>query len=437
MYQNYRNLLNDFISKKSISTDANFASEIQKTADWLSETFKSHGFTSEVVQGFGNPLVYASYVVDPSLPSTLVYGHYDVQPAKKEDGWDADPFTIVEKDGKLIARGIVDNKGQVLIHTVAVFNLIDAKKLTKNVIFLIEGDEETGNTGVGKWLRENHSKLNINEVLISDGEMPYKPMITASFRGTFNSTVKVKTADNNLHSGLYGGAVPSAVEELATFVSKLHNDNYETPVVGFYDGQTTPSVDEKKLSAQLDIEREKVLAHTGIKKFFTDESNGFSLKTGFVTMVTTSGFKGGYIDSGYSNIVPSTAEARFNFRIAAESDPVKIWKSFKDFARKEIPDYVEVTFSEPESIVHPIKVDVTSPLHQKTIDLLEEVYGDKVLIDYCGATIPFVVDIKEVLNVDPLLVSLANDDCNMHGVNENYDIELIKKGLEFSQKYFS
>ena len=156
MYQNYRNLLNDFISKKSISTDANFASEIQKTADWLSETFKSHGFTSEVVQGFGNPLVYASYVVDPSLPSTLVYGHYDVQPAKKEDGWDADPFTIVEKDGKLIARGIVDNKGQVLIHTVAVFNLIDAKKLTKNVIFLIEGDEETGNTGILRVMRSAH-----------------------------------------------------------------------------------------------------------------------------------------------------------------------------------------------------------------------------------------------------------------------------------------
>lgn len=435
IYQKYQELLSEFISLKSISTDPEFANDMHTTAQWLQTTFDEHGFTSSVIERYGNPLVVASYEADPSFEWVLVYGHYDIQPAQFSDGWESDPFVLSQKDGKLVARGVADNKGQVLIHMVSIFDLIQRSALKKNVVFLIEGDEETGGPGIGRWLRENKSKYQVSQVMISDGELPYQPVMTASFRGTFNVTIKLKTAENSLHSGLFGGCAPNAAEELSRLIAKFNDSEYVSQIDGFFDGQEDITDYELQLCKAMDESRQGVLAHTGIKKFFSGDK-GFSHKLGFTSMLTVTGMKSGYIGDGYSNIVPNTAEARINFRIAAGSDTRKVWEIFKNFVTTNVPDHVTLELDEPEELTQPVKVDVTSSEHQKVMKLLEEIYGQKVLVEFCGATIPVVADFQEVFGVDPLLVALCNDDCNMHGVNENFDIGLIKKGLEFSEAYF-
>lgn len=432
----YRALLSEFIAHKSISTDPVFIKDIEHTVEWLRELFEKSEFDVYVHTDDVHPIVVASYKVDSKAEACVVYGHYDVQPADKKNGWLADPFVLTEKDGKLYARGVVDNKGQVLIHIYSVLKLIEEKKLKYNVTFVIEGDEETGGMGVGELLRKEKDRFQADHVMISDGEMPYKPVLTASFRGTFNTTVTCTTAANNLHSGLYGGAVPNAAQELAKLVGELYGDEYLINVEGFYDDDDEIANDDMIRCKEMDATKKELFETLGVKKFFEKEGS-FCADVGFVSMCTVSGFQSGYTATGYSNIIPCKAEARFNFRLAASQDPMKVYKLFRKFVEKRTPNYVEVEVSEPESIVEPVRVNLDSPMHKEVMTLLEKVYGEKVLVDFCGATIPVVADFQQVVGVDPLLVSLANDDCNMHGVNENFDIGLIQKGLEFSRAFFS
>lgn len=433
----YKSLLKELVSFKSISTDKAYVSEINKTVDWLLKQFEKNGFSARAFEGYGNPVVYAKYEVSPNAKTVLIYGHYDVQPASKEDGWSFDPFVLTEKEGKLYARGVVDNKGQFLIHLVSVLELIEQGSLKYNVKFLIEGNEETGGAGLDRLIKEEKEEFACDYIMISDGELPYKPVITASFRGTANITLNLRTAKNNLHSGLYGGAVPSASVELANLLSSLYDDNYRVKIPGFYDGLAEMTEEEKEQCLKMDKERQRHLDSLGIKKFFIDDKGSFSATVGFESMVMPTGISSGYTGEGYSNIVPSSASAKINFRIGANQNTKEMVSSFKEFVKSRVPNYVFLDIDDSGEYIEPVKVDITSPMHQKTINLLKEVYKDDVLVDYCGATIPIVVDFKEVFGVDPLLVSLGNDDCNMHGVDENFDIGLIKKGLEFSKRFFS
>jgi acetylornithine deacetylase/succinyl-diaminopimelate desuccinylase-like protein len=435
--QEYLELLSQFVAFKSISTDSAYHHELESTAEWLKKLFSSHGFESTIFTDHYNPIVFASYTVDPSLPTFLIYGHYDVQPAHQSDGWVNDPFVLTQKDGRLYARGVVDNKGQILIYVYTVLQLIKDKKLNYNVKFVIEGDEETGGHGVGKVIQENQALFECDYVLISDGEMPYQPVITASFRGILNVTVQYQTADNQLHSGLFGGAVPNAAEEMARFITSVHSPDYEVLIPNFYTDDLQPDADELAKSEEMHDKKQSLLDNLGITKYFYPEKGKFPARVGFDSMVTVTGLRSGYIGSGYANIVPNTAEAKFNFRIAANQQPDNVFALFKQFVLDNTPEHVQATVLEPENIANPIKINIDSKMHQQVIELLERTYGQEVLLDYCGAIIPVVGDIQETLAVEPILVSLANDDCNMHGANENFSVELIDKGLEFANQLFS
>ena len=222
----YKKLLTEFVSFKSISTDPEFKPEIEKTVEWLRNLFTENGFTVKVLHGKKtNPVVYSHYQTDDNAETVLIYGHHDVQPASIEEGWEQDPFTVLEKKDKWIARGVVDNKGQILIHIATVLDLIKANKLKYNVKFLIEGNEETSNDELSEIMRTEKELIKTDHVLISDGEIvDGKPAIEASLRGGFNLTLALKTADNNLHSGIYGGAVPNAAFELSKLLSKLSTE---------------------------------------------------------------------------------------------------------------------------------------------------------------------------------------------------------------------
>src|SRR5258706_413221 len=227
MIDQYKKLVRELISLQSVSADPSKKEDCLKTAEWLSAFLKNAGFKSQIFEGYGNPIVLASIEIDPSFETCLIYGHYDVQPAEKEDGWDNDPFEVTEKNGKLFGRGIMDDKGQFFVHLITISNLIKEKKLKYNIKFIFEGNEETGSPFIEKFIQDNKDILTCDFILISDGEMTRgKPTIELGNRGILNWKLTVKTSNSDIHSGLYGGAAPNAIAELVKKHVKKHMPHY-------------------------------------------------------------------------------------------------------------------------------------------------------------------------------------------------------------------
>ena len=436
--QLYHQLLSEFVSFKSISTDPAYKGEIQKTVDWLQKQFSRNGFTVQILQGkTTNPVVVAKFTADPSFKTVLVYGHYDVQPAEREDGWSTEPYELTEKDGRYIARGVVDNKGQILIHMVTVFELIKSKQLKYNVTFLIEGNEETSNPDLPLLLKEHHGLFTADHVLISDGELvDGMPAIEASLRGGFNLTLKYTTAKNNVHSGIYGGAIPNAAYELSRFLGTLMDDDNIVQVERFYDENDEITQEHLEYTNRIEHTSAKLLENAGIKTLKTEPGHTFYSQTGLRPTLQITGIKAGYIGEGYANIVPATAEVKINFRIVASQIPQKVAEHFIAYVEKHTPEYVGVKIK-TDGMHNPVKVNIDSAFSKQVQSYLKKAYKTDPVIKYVGGAIPFVSDMKELFGIEATLIPLSNDDCNMHGADENFSIELIKKGLSFSHLFFT
>ena len=224
--EEYRDILSKLVSFKSISTNDNFIDDIENIVNFLENLFKQFGFYVEIIRGYSNPIVYASYVVDESYKTALIYGHYDVQPASIEDGWFSEPFNLTEKDNRFYARGVADNKGQFLVYLITITNLIKTNNLKYNIKFIIEGNEESGSPNLHKFLEDYKETLKSDFVLFSDGELTSGvPTIDIGFRGVLNLTLTIQTSQKDNHSGLYGGAVPNPVVVFADIVSKIYKNN--------------------------------------------------------------------------------------------------------------------------------------------------------------------------------------------------------------------
>lgn len=406
-YVRYYNLLEKYLSFKSVSTSSSYKKQINDTAQWLNTLFTNHNFSSQILTGYGNPIVVATYQINTSLPTCLIYGHYDVQPADITDGWTSDPFTLRSDGKKLYGRGVVDNKGQTLIHMMTIFQLIKERKLGMNVIFLIEGDEETGGADLPRFISDHRQHVKADFSLISDGEMHGStPTIEAGLRGGFNITLSIKTSDADLHSGIYGGKSPNAAHELTRILSKMHNADYQVTIPGFQD-----DVDE--LPKDLAVSTHTLLP---------------------AVEVTT--LQSGYMNDGYRNSIPATATAKINIRLVKSQTPETLFNFFEQFVKKNISTHTSytLTYDHPHNAV---KLDLNNHFVQRATKILATVYKKQPIFTYSGGAIPIVDYLTDSLKLPTLLVNLANDDCNMHAGNENFDIDLIKKGLEFSRQFFS
>ncbi|MDB4984506.1 MAG: hypothetical protein JWM20_685 [Patescibacteria group bacterium] len=432
----FKSLLAEYVALKSISTDPAFAKEMLKTADWLSTYLAKHGFKVQYLKGpRTNPVVLAEYVQDPKLETVMVYGHYDVQPAAKEDGWKSDPFTLAERAGRLYGRGVVDNKGQNLIHVFTVCDLIKKGKISCNVKFMIEGNEETANPDMEALVKKHKKLLKADTIIVSDGEIQGStPTIEASLRGGFNMKVTVTTGANNLHSGLAGGAAPSASHETARLIAKFYDAQNRVAVPGFYKGVRKPSKEElantKKTGTVAELKKT-----FGVKDLVTEKGLDPFAQIGLRPTLQVSGIKSGYTGQGYSNIIPASAEFRINVRVVGGQNPMETYEQISAFIKKSLPAYASVVIERTETN-EAVAIDVSQPRFMTVRQLLKKAYGKAPLIKYVGGSIPVVSDFKHTLGVDTLLVSLGNDDCNMHGVDENYRIDLIEKGLAFSSMFF-
>lgn len=435
-YLNYRKLLDEFISFKSISTDPHYTKDITKTVEWLNMQFTKRGFKVTTIKGYGNPLVLAEVNVNPQAQTVLVYGHYDVQPADKNDGWKGDPFTVVEDKDKLYARGIIDNKGQILTHISSIFDLLSENKLKFNVKFLIEGDEETGSKNIRNFFEDHYKKLSADFILISDGETTgIHPCLDSSFRGAINMVITVKTSSKDNHSGLYGGSIPNAATELVNLLSKLHNENGELIIPGV-NAKKKFQPEILKNNKNIPYQTKDFIEIAGVKKRFNDGKIDFYTQTGFLTSAEITTLSAGYMGDGFRNAIPGEAIAKVNFRLAPDVSVKEFIPKLEKYIKSIKPNYLDVSL-DPKTFNDGFFVDTQNEVAKNAKDLLANIYKTEVYDRPCGAIIPIVGLFIKYLSVPLVSIGLANEDCNMHGANENFRKSFLEKGLAFSKKFFS
>lgn len=437
LFEVYNSLIKEYISFRSIST-LNSIGEINKTVKWLENLFRLNGFEAEIIKGFDNPIIISEKFINKSYPTILIYGHYDVQPASEEE-WGTDPFMVRNENGRLYARGIVDNKGQMLVHLVSVIQLLKEKQLRFNIKFLIEGNEETGSPNIGKLLKKYKNRLKSDLILISDSALlKNHPTIEMSLRGVFNSTLVIKTSDKDLHSGLFGGAVPNSAQIASNYINNLRDKKGLVNITGFYDNVVKPDEKYLRLTSSIPFRLENFNRLTGTKKVILEDGHNFYSQSGMRPTLEVTGIESGYTGKGYRNSIPSETIIKFNFRLVPNQEPEEILDKFKEFTNNTLPDYVDFEFLKPEKTegsVKPVMLNTENIHTRKAINLLEKIYQKNVLYDFNGATLPIVVDFINILKTDLLMVALANEDCNMHAKDENFDLQSLEKALEFSYKF--
>lgn len=427
--KDFEKLLEKFVAFQSVSADTRHKKDIAKTAEWLATLARDFGMQVKTIKGFDNPIILARTKTNPKLKTILIYGHYDVQPAQKNDGWKTEPFKLTEKAGRFFGRGSSDNKGQILMHLYTAGKLLMKKKLAYNLIFLIEGNEETGSPNLRKFIEKYKKELTCDCVVISDGEMANgdSPALEASFRGVVNIEIVLRTAKDDLHSGLFGGVVPNASRELSKLISKFHDSKNNVTISGF-DGASLNSLKDKKKKVDF-----KNL--TGTKYVFAETLAEYETRTGLLHAIEVTGFVSGYVGDGFRNSVPATASAKINIRVAPGQNPEKLLLAFKKFVLSNVPEYVDVEIKSNEFSSGAV-LDLDNPFAKRAREVLKKVYKKEPVTKHSGGTLPIVVDFAEVLNISQVMIPLANEDCGMHSASENITKKTIKNGLLFSEKFF-
>ncbi len=431
MLDEYEKVAAQLVALKSVSADPSCKEDIKKTAEFLKELLASYGFDVKLIDGYGNPFVLGSYMVNPKLETCLIYGHYDVQPADKEDGWDSDPFTLTEKNGRYYGRGIMDDKCQFLIHVLTIGKLIKEKKLNYNIKFLFEGEEELGSPHIEQFVKDYTKELVCDFVMLSDGEMiTDKPTLELGNRGIVNMTVTIKTSDLDLHSGIYGGASPNANHELAKLIAGLFDKNNRLTIPGFYD-----DVEGIEEGYKIPFDLEEYKNNTGTRALLTEPEYDFFTQTGLRPSLTVTGMYGGYIKEGHKTTIPPQATAKLNFRIVKNQNPKKLGELIKKHIQSVVPDYVrcEITIDE---LADAQKSQANNKFVKKADDVAQEIWHEAVYYKYVGGTEPVLLQLQNYLNAPIVSIALASEDGHMHGINENFKIENIKNGFAFSEKFF-
>ena len=440
MNNRYLNLLKQYVGFRTVSLPGHQEPEqIDNCLAFLITLFGNAGVKVELWKSeLLNPILFAHYVKDKNLPTILVYGHYDVVAVNPDEWKVTSPFELKEKDGILYGRGATDNKGQNLVHIFTVTELIATGQLACNVKFFIEGNEETGSAGIEKVIEEHKEELKADYMLVSDGEMVgTTPVIELSLRGLANIKVTVRTANKDNHSGLAGGAIFNSVVEASQLILSLYSESHgQIEVPGF--SQHLPT--DLLWSGHVQTNNQKLAQKVNLKEVFGVRNFSMALNPftaiGLLPTIEVMGISAGNAHEGYKHIIPGETKFGLNLRLVGQQDPHKMTDLVMEYLRKHAPDYVDL---EMEAYSHhpPIRINLSKEISDHLNFLLEKAYGEEPLEKFTGGGIPVVGHFMDIVGVKPLLIPLANDTCNMHGVHENIGVSFVEKALAFSELFFS
>ena len=427
--------LMDFLRIPSVSTSKEHEKDTRKAATFVKQKLLEAGADqARLIETVGNPLVYGEKMVDKSLPTVLVYGHYDVQPADPYELWDTPPFEPVVKEEKIYARGASDDKGQVYIHIKALETMLATKQLPCNVKFLIEGEEESGSEGLTHFLKDpqNHALLCSDAVLVSDTALLSleQPSLTTGLRGIVYLEVEVTGPNRDLHSGTYGGAVGNPINILCQMIASLQDAHNRITIPGFYDHVETPPTQEREELAKIPFDLAKYQAALGIEAVVGEQGYSTLERTGIRPSLDVNGIWGGYTDAGAKTVLPAKAHAKLSMRLVPHQDEEKIITQFTNHFTSLAPKGSKVKVKVVHAGGQAIVVSSKSVAIQAASKAFEETWGKRPLLVRAGGTIPIVAQFKEVLDCDIVLMGLGLNSDAIHSPNEHFGLFNFFKGID-------
>ncbi|MFF3602254.1 dipeptidase [Streptomyces sp. NPDC002463] len=428
--------LAEWLRIPSVSAQPDRAGDVRRSAEWLAAKLTETGFTTvEVWETDGAPAVFAEWPSgDPDAPTVLVYGHHDVQPAAREDGWHTDPFEPTVVDGRMYARGAADDKGQVFFHTLGVRAHLAATGRTApavNLKLIVEGEEESGSPHFRELVEAHADRLAADAVIVSDTGMwsETTPTVCTGMRGVADCEIELYGPDQDIHSGSFGGAVPNPATVAGRIVAALHDEREHVAIPGFYDGVTELTEAERALVAELPFDEEAWLR--------TAKSHGTLGEAGFTTLervwarptAEVNGIGGGYQGPGGKTIVPASAQLKLSFRLVAGQDPAKIELAVRDWLAGLVPAGIryEIVFGAP---TRPCLTPLDHPaLNAVAVAMSRAFDGAKVRYTREGGSGP-AADLQDVLEAPVLFLGISVPSDGWHAPNEKIELDLLMKGVE-------
>lgn len=438
----FLNELLDLLRIPSVSADSRHNEDTKRCAEAVKQRLVEAGADNvEVCPTAGHPIVYGDKIIDPSLPTVLVYGHYDVQPPDPLDLWTSPPFEPVIKDGKIYARGSADDKGQFYMHVKAFEIMIKTNSLPCNVKFMIEGEEEVGSNNLGIFLNDNKERLKADVVLISDTSMisMSTPSIDTGLRGLAYMEVEVTGANRDLHSGVYGGAVANPATILAKMIASLHDDNNHITIPGFYDGVLELTAAERESLNKAPFDEAEYKQDLGVEELWGEKGYTTIERTGIRPTLEVNGIWGGYTGEGAKTVLPGKAFAKISMRLVPNQDWEKISDLFKAHFEKIAPKSVKVKVTAHHG-GSPYVTPIDHIAFKAASKAISATFGKDPIPVRGGGSIPIVALFEKVLGLKTVLMGFGLDSDNLHSPNEKYGLENFYKGIEtipYFHQYFA
>ncbi len=445
--EQYLNELIEFLKIPSISADSAYAEQVNQAAQWVANALTKAGAEEvKIVPTAGYPIVYGEKIIDATLPTVLVYGHYDVQPPDPLDLWDSPAFEPVIKktklhpEGAIFARGACDDKGQMYMHIKAFEWMMQNEQLACNVKFMIEGEEEVGSDNLETFVRDHKAQLNCDVILISDTGMisNEQPSITTGLRGLSYMEVSVTGPNRDLHSGLYGGAVANPINILAKMIAQLQDDQNKITIPGFYDKVATVSDEERKEMAKAPFDLKEYIASIDLADIHGEEGYSTSERQSIRPTLDVNGIWGGYTGEGAKTVIASSAHAKISMRLVPNQDWEEIGRLFEQHFRAIAPKSVKV-----DVIAHhggePYVTPTDNIGYRAAHKAYAATFGVEPFPQRDGGSIPIVPLFEKILGVKSVLMGFGLDSDAIHSPNEHFGLFNFYKGIEtiplFYQNY--
>ena len=416
----------------SISSEADKKEEMMRAAEYWKRSLREAGADrTEIFETPGNPVVYGEKIIDPVLPTVLVYGHYDVMPVDPLELWESPPFKPEVRDGKIYARGADDDKGQSYMQAKAFELMVRTNALPCNVKFMIEGEEEVGSANLPAFCKEYRDMLKSDIILVSDTSMISMdcPSITVGLRGLAYMEVELTGPNRDLHSGIFGGAVANPANTLARMITSLTDDNGRITIPGFYDDVLFITPEERAEMAKAPFDEEEYKRSLDLQELFGEEGFTTKERTGIRPTLDVNGIWSGYTGEGSKTVLPSKASAKISMRLVPNQDHHKIAALFEKHFLSITPRTMKATVKAlhgGQAYVSPI--DTIG--YMAASKAVESTFGKKPVPVRSGGSIPVIPQFEEILGIKSILLGFGLESDNAHSPNECYPLFNFYKGIE-------
>ena len=430
----------ELLTFPSIGADPTKLGESARCATWLKKWLEKIGAESSLyTKDFAPPVLFAEFKAPEGAPSVLFYGHYDVQPPDPLDAWETPPFEPTLKGNRVYARGAQDDKGQLFAFLCGVREFVAANPGRINLKVILEGQEESGSTALGKLLPELRTRLAADVLLVCDsGAAPaLRPAIVAGLRGVSHFTIKLTAANRDLHSGEYGGIAPNAAQGIAELVSSLHNPDGSIAVFGFRDGIEPPSHEELRTAEATAPDENAFRDDIGCDPVGGQLGKTIVQRNGFEPTIEVNGIHSGYGGPGSKTVIPCEAIAKISMRLVPGQNPSRAFSSVREHLENRVPRGMKLEISELTGEAGGFRLPLASPLFRLAEDVLKEMDERGAVFYWNGASIPIVSSLREYSGAAPLLVGWGQSEDRIHSPNESFSVEQFAKAKDWAKKILS